>query len=152
MALQILNKNQLPPEIAQKIRDDESVYHFTYADIAGKGGCGSPKVEASKEWFVVTNERVFYQASIKQSEGGRSALATTYFKLESGSIPVAKISFVAVTSDKKFIDGKGCSGKYAEIGILSINSGGGKVEIAIPTIAEAQRIQSVIDDLVAKKN
>lgn len=66
------------------------------------------------------------------------------FLRQSGSIPIFKVAFVGVSTLEK---SGGCSPRRGNM--LRINSGGGEIEIAIPSRKEADRLQRTIDELVS---
>lgn len=133
-----LSRNEIPEEHTAKLRPDELVHHFAYIDAVG-GGCANPSSSA-KQWILVTNQRIVFEASIK--EGVRKGFK---YVQQSGAIPLSKVSYVgAATSETS----EGCS--QTKTTSLRINSSGSEILLAIPTQQEAVRIQEVIDELISK--
>lgn len=96
---------------------------------------------------MITNRRVIYEAWVKQT--------TDKYVRSSGSIQLAKISFLGTATEEA---PKGCSGAYKSgcsspfekpTHSLRVINGGGEIRIAIPTEEEAQRLQSVVDQLIS---
>lgn len=137
----------VPSEYRSRLVEGEDVYHFGYADL--KGGCalaGGPRVKTGQSWIMITNRRVIYEAWIKQT--------TDKYVRSSGSIQLARISFVGTATEEP---AKGCSGASKSgcaslfekpTHSLRVISGGGEIRIAIPTEEEAQRLQSLVDQLI----
>ena len=125
----------IPEEHQAKLMENETAYHFAYIDK--KGGCFS--AQAAKQWILISNLRVIYEAAVKEAGGATAKYAST-----SGSIPISKISFVGSSTTQE----SGCSG--GEVHLLKINSGGGQIEIAIPSGEEAKRLQNIIERLISK--
>lgn len=141
MTLNAMEKNELPAEVAAKLLPDETTYHFGYIDRKG-GGCGQP-TSTSKQWITVTNQRILFEAAVKDQAGFNNQVVK--FVHQSGSIPIAKVSFVGTSSTQTQ---EGCS--QVDVSTLRINSSGGEISLAIPTAAESSRIQSVIDEIISK--
>ncbi len=125
----------IPEEYRGKLRAGENAYDFAYVDF--KGGCGSMQSGVNR-WILITDQRILYEASVRQPGQKVS------FRRDSGSIPVAKVSFVGTSTVEHT---EGCDNRRFHL--LRINSGGGEVELVIPTAKEAKRLQQVIDDLVS---
>ena len=138
MPLSVIEPSQLPKEQASKLLPGETVHHFSFIDSKG-GGCA--KASTAKQWMLVTNQRILFEAAVKEGSG-----ATEKFVHQSGTIPMAKVSFVGTANSTTQ---EGCSGKKTSS--LRINSSGGEIVLAIPTPEEAGRIQGVIDEIVSKK-
>jgi hypothetical protein len=127
--------DSLPADQRPLLLPSELAYHFAYIDA--NGGCWS--TSAARQWILVTDRRVVYVATIQEEEYGKSNYVRT-----SGSIPVAKIGFVGTSSSAQT---EGCSRR--QVCLLKINSGGGTVSLAIPSEAEATRLQAIIEELIA---
>jgi hypothetical protein len=153
MALQALDKNQLPAEISQKIRTDETVYYFSRPILPRKGD--SLKKADQNQWLLITNEKVLYRATVRSIDTQMFGSTDFEYSVRSGSVPIAKNTTTEVQTDK-FLLGGGfldiLSAKFIDIGILSIGSVGGKCQISIPSIEEANNIQSIMDQVVAEKD
>lgn len=126
--------DELPDEFLTKLRKNEKAYEFAYIDT--KGGCGSTRT--AEQWILVTDQRILYEGTVKETTG-----AVTYSR-NSGSVPLAKVSFVGTTTSQKT---DGC--QQMRVSLLRINSGGGEIHLVIPTERQARRLQGVIDDLLA---
>jgi hypothetical protein len=86
---------------------------------------------------MVTNRRILFEAAVQEGTGIQKK-----YVHQSGSIPMAKVSFVGTTTTQM---PQGCA--QVNVTALRINSSGGEVIIALPTKSEATRIQGVIDEL-----
>ena len=75
-----------------------------------------------------------YEGSVRDS--------AAYAK-KSGTIPLSKISFVGTQALNKT---EGCNS--TKVHLLVINSGGGTIEIVIPTAAEVKRSRAVIEQII----
>lgn len=129
---------QLPDEIRSKLQSGEIIYHFGY--IGSKGGCSNPS-SSFVQWLLVTERRILFEASVKQGTDD-----VGQFVHQSGSVPMAKVSYVgSATSQKQ----EGCA-SVPTIHLI-INSSGGGIVLAIPTKAEADRVQAVIDGIISAK-
>ena len=73
-----------------------------------------------------------YEAMVRDNN------TTFRYLSDSGSIPVAKISYVGTSSVQK----QGCD--QTKVVLLAIN----ETRIAIPTEKQAKRLQRIIDDVV----
>jgi len=137
MTLSKMATDELPQEQAAKLLKGEIAYHFGY--IAAKGGCLSSS--SANQWIMITNQRVLFEAAVKEGEG-----LGAKFVHQSGSIPMAKVSFVGTSHLETK---EGCSQKKTTT--LKINSSGGEVVLAVPSQEEAGRIQGVIDEIISEK-
>src|SRR4051794_15855411 len=63
--LPVLLRKELPIDLRDKPRPDEIIHHFGYIDT--KGGCANPS--SAKQWILVTNKRILFEASVKQGDG-----------------------------------------------------------------------------------
>lgn len=135
-ALPIIKPNELPEDVRQKLQHDENVHHFGYID--SQGGCSNPST--AKQWLLITNRRILFEASVKQGTGN-----TAQFVHQSGSIPMAKVSYVGTSTSQQL---QGCANVAATN--LAINSSGGEIILAIPTKQEAERAQAVIDAIISQ--
>ena len=135
-ALPLIRPDQLPRELRDKAKPEETIHHFGYIDA--KGGCANPS--SAKQWILVTNKRILFEASVKEGpgEGGK-------FVHQSGSIPMAKVSYVGTSTRQ---DQQGCA--QVKVTNLRINSSGGEIVLAIPTKQEAERAQEVIDEILSR--
>lgn len=93
--------DELPNELRIKIQNDEDPYHFSY--VARKGGCLSPG--KPRQWILVTNKRILFEASLLTTEIGIIGKYTH----QSGTIPIHKISFVSTEQTNEAAPGCGCS-------------------------------------------
>ena len=133
MPLPAIQPDELPSQQRSKLLEGESVYHFGYIDF--KGGCA--QASTAKQWILVTDKRILFEASVKEGPG-----ASGKFLHQSGTIPMPKVSYVGMSTSKE-----GCSQK--ETNNLRINSSGGEIILAIPSQREAEKIQKVIDEVLA---
>lgn len=133
--LQIIN-DVLPGSHRQMLMAGENAYHFEWMDT--KGGCGSTK--SAKQFIIVTDQRILYEASIK--EGGRENLK---YVRTSGSIPIVKVSYVGTATNTK----EGCNPHAVHR--LRINSGGGSIEFPFFNEQKAKRVQRVIEELITRR-
>jgi len=129
--------DKIPPEHRSKLIENEMVYHFAYIDNKN-GGCSS--TEAARHWVLISNLRVIYEASVRKMQGSNASYASN-----SGTIPISKIAFVGMSSTEKI---EGCSS--AKVYLLNINSGGGQIDLAIPTEEEAKRLQMAIETIISR--
>jgi hypothetical protein len=113
----------------------ERAFHFEWMDT--KGGCGT--TQSAKQFMLITDQRVLYEAAIKEGEG----LNLKYVRT-SGSIPLSKISFVGTSSAEE-----GCNPQQAHL--LKVNSGGGNIEFPFFNEQKAKRVQRVIEELISSK-
>jgi hypothetical protein len=134
--LPVLQRDELPEDLRGKPQVGEVVHYFSYIDA--KGGCLTPT--GAKQWILITDRRILFEASVKEGEG-----EGTKFFHQSGSIPMAKVSYVGTSSTK---EQQGCN--WVKVTNLRINSSGGHIVLAIPTKAEAQRAQEVIDGIISQ--
>jgi len=138
MPLRALNRKKLPDDPRSKLREGEGVFHFGYIDV--EGGCANPS--SAKQWIMVTDKRIVYEATVKEGEG-----MSAKFNHQSGFIPMAKVSFVGTTTVQQ---PEGCTPTRTTL--LTINSSGGQIRLAIPTRKEAARIQEVIDEILSPED
>jgi hypothetical protein len=125
----------IPDERRDELRHGEQAYDFAYVDY--QGGCGSVQ-SGGDQWILITDQRILYEATVRQP-GEKVTFARS-----SGSIPITKVSFVGTAT---VVTGDGCDTRSRHV--LRINSGGGEIELAIPSPKEASRLQRTIDDLVS---
>jgi hypothetical protein len=137
LSLRVIKRSELPQEQILKLFSEEIVYHFGYIDVKG-GGCAN--TSAAKQWILVTNQRILFEAAVRGSAGNQIT-----FRHQSGSIPMSKVSYVGTSTAQTT---EGCSQTRANH--LRINSSGGEIILAIPTPEEASRIQGVIDAIISK--
>jgi hypothetical protein len=148
MALPIIRHEQIPEAIRGKLQQDETVHHFGYIDAEGGCGCslvhmgilgslfpGCAGLKRASQWLMVTNKRILFEASVKETSGGKEK-----FVLQTGSIPMSKVSYVGTATS---------SSKEGSKTTLRINSSGGEIILAIPTKEEAERAQGVIDEILS---
>lgn len=138
MPLSVIERSQLPQAQLSKLLPEEVVHHFGYIDAKG-GGCAN--TSAAKQWILVTNQRILFEAAVKEGSGSQQK-----FVHQSGSIPMSKVSYVGTSTSQT---PEGCSQKKTTN--LRINSSGGEIVLAIPTPEEAGRIQGVIDEIISEK-
>jgi hypothetical protein len=110
----------VPANIRGQLLESEAVHHFGYID--SQGGCGSTKT--SKQWLFVSSTRIVYEATVRENS---SYIQTC------GSIPLSKVGFVGTSTAQR---SDGCSAK--NVHFVRVGSGGGVIEIAIPTAPEAK--------------
>ena len=118
----------------------ERAYHFEWMDT--KGGCGT--TQSAKQFMLITDQRVLYEAAIKEGEGFNLKYVRT-----SGSIPLSKISFVGTSSADAGCNQQGCNPQEANL--LKVNSGGGNIEFPFFSEEKAKRVQRVIEELISSK-
>lgn len=133
--LPLIKPSELPDGIRSKLQSGEKVHHFGYID--SEGGCANPSM--AKQWLLVTDKRILFEASVKQGTSGIEK-----FNHQSGSIPMAKVSYVGTSTSQ---DQQGCAND--SVTNLAINSSGGQIILAIPTKQEAERAQGVIDGVIS---
>ena len=121
---------ELPEDLKTQLLDGEVVYYFSYTDSAAVA------YQNGRMWMMITNKRVIYDASVKDNKA---------FKRMSGSIPVDKISFVSVTTTKTPETGCGCWS--STVYVLTVGSGGGKIDVAVPSEDEAKRLQTKVSEV-----
>jgi hypothetical protein len=121
--------NKIPGHLRRNLLENEVAYHFAFTDT--KGGCLSKK--SAKSYVLISNNRVIYDASVKEGES---------YVQSNGSIPINKVSFVGTSSAESK---EGCS--KVKIHLLKISSGGGTIELRVPTETEAKRLQRVISEV-----
>jgi hypothetical protein len=134
--IHIIQPMELPNDIRVKIQSGEIVYHFGYIDT--HGGCANQST--AKQWLLVTDRRILFEAMVKQGTGNTIRLVQ-----QSGSIPTAKVSYVGTST----ILHQGCAN--VPVTFLVINSSGGEITLVIPTQKEAARFQGVIDAIISTK-
>ena len=143
-----IGRDQLPPGVSARLFPEESVRYFSYIDFTGRsgcasGGCATPRGSSTaKRWLLVSDQRILFEATVTQGSG-----AIVSFGDQSGSIPIAKVSFVGVSSLRQQ---QGCAGAKTTTA-LRINSSGGEIVLAIPTQQEAARAQVIIDRMISQK-
>ena len=125
--------DKIPGRLRANLISNEIAYHFAHADL--KGGCRIGR--AARSYVLISNKRVIYDASVKRGEE---------YTQSSGAIPMDKVSFVGVSSTET----KGCNKRKTYL--LTISSGGGTIELAMPTEAEARRLQKVISEVQASQS
>lgn len=152
MSLPMIERSQLPQEQSSKLFPSEIVRHFGYID-AKRGGCDLTEditryfcehTSTAKQWILVTDQRILFEAAVKEGSG-----TNEIFVHQSGSIPMAKVSYVGTSTTSQ--TQQGCSQETTNLTKLRINSSGGEIVLAIPTQEEAGRIQGVIDAIISKK-
>lgn len=121
--------NKIPGHLRKNLLENEVAYHFAFT--SRKGGCLSRK--SAKSFVLISNNRVIYDASVKEDEK---------YVQSNGSIPINKVSFVGTSSAESK---EGC--KKVKFYLLKISSGGGTIELVVPTEAEAKRLQKVISEV-----
>jgi hypothetical protein len=136
VALLVIRREELPGDLRGKPNPDETIHHFGYIDA--KGGCANPST--AKQWILVTNKRILFEASVKEGTG-----ATGKYVHQSGSIPMSKVSYVGTATTE---EQQGCA--QVKVRHLRISSGGGDIILAIPTKEEAQQAQEVIDGILSQ--
>tara|TARA_B100000959_G_scaffold143183_1_gene150300 strand:+ start:648 stop:1301 length:654 start_codon:yes stop_codon:yes gene_type:complete len=138
-----LENDELPANIKSQLINDEVVKHFEYIPIQKEAGCGSNgETESGNNFIMISDKRILYEATINQSDGDDSS-----FEQDSGTIPIDKVSFVKTT--KTETKEGGCAGNsYSSLYILKVNSGGGQINIAIPTKEATDRAKSAIENLI----
>jgi len=136
VALPVIRLKQLPADLRGRPQADEIIHHFGYIDT--KGGCANSS--RAKQWILVTNKRILFEASVKEGTGDAGQ-----FVHESGSIPISKVSYVGTSTMQQQ---QGCS--QVKVTTLRISSGGGNINLAIPTKREAERAQEVIDGILSQ--
>lgn len=136
MSLPVVRREQLPTDLQGKPQADETVHYFSYID--SEGGCAQPA--QSKQWLLITDKRILFEASVKEGDGLQAK-----FVHQNGSIPMAKVSYVGSSAVK---EQQGCN--TVNVTNLRINSSGGQIVLAIPTLAEVQRAQEVIDGVLSR--
>lgn len=92
-----------------------------------------------RQWIMVTNNRVVYEASIAEARGD-----TTVYVQSSGSILLTQISYVG-TSERTETS---CGCSPTRIAVIAINSSGGSIKIAMPSEAEAKRLQQGLQTIL----
>ncbi len=129
----------IPSEQRHLLMKGERAYHFEWMD--SQGGCGS--TESSKQFILVTDQRVLYEATILEGEGVSQEYVRT-----SGSIPLAKVSFVGTSSAAAgcFSARKGCN--HQETHLLKVGSGGGNIVFSFFSEKKAKRVQHIIETLI----
>ena len=135
MPLPVIRREELPKALRDKPQTGEVVHYFSY--IADKGGCGKP--EQVKQWMLVTNKRIMFEASVKESSA-----SDANFSHQNGTIPMAKVSYVACSE----VSVKKWWGPVKATHLI-INSSGGQIVLEIPTLVEGQRAQEVIDGVIS---
>lgn len=133
--LRSMQVHELPEAQRAKLQENEKPYHFSF--ISSKGGCAT--ASPASQWILVTDKRVLFEASVVEV----SAASPGYVH-QAGSIPIAKVSYVATATTNR---GGGCA--QVKVTRLRINSSGGAIDIAIPTQEEAERVRSVIEELLS---
>ena len=136
--LPTISPNELPEVARIKLQPAESVYHFAYIDSQG-GGCSNPS--KATQWLLVTDRRILFEGSIKQ------AVNISQFVHQSGSIPIAKVSYVGVSELER---PQGCGCANVTVTLLAINSSGGEIFLAMPTTRQAKSAQWVIDAVISR--
>ena len=121
---------ELPAELSTQLLEDEVVYSFAFTDSASVG------YYTGRMWMIISNKRVIYDASVKDDKT---------FKRMSGSIPIDKISFVSVSTAQDTQSGCGCWPKT--VYVLTVGSGGGQIDVAVPTQEEAKRLQTTVSEV-----
>ena len=91
------------------------------------------------DFIMISNKRILYEGTVVEKENN-----ITKTEKNSGTIPLAKVSFVKTSSEQA---SGGCAGK-SETHILNVNSGGGNINIAIPTKEASVRAKVVIEKLI----
>lgn len=141
-----LRARQKYPDITEKIPaaakgqllEGEAAIHFAYT--AASGGCLSAR--RAESWVVVTDQRVLFDGQVQSSERRGNSTALTFTR-SSGSIPLNKVSYVGTSSHKTQT---GCASVSANF--LVVHSAGGQLEMVVPTMAEAQRTQAVLESIL----
>lgn len=136
MNLPTVTPKQLPEDVRVRLHAGELIHHFTFIDV--KGGCGT--TSKAKQWLLVTDQRILFEANVRETAG-----TTAKYVHQSGSIPMPKVSYVGVATEKVQ---RGCSN--TPVTHLRVNSSGGEIILAIPTKEEAARIQGVVDAILTR--
>jgi len=137
-SLEVIN-DALPDTHQHLLMPGENAFHFEWMDTTG--GCGT--TQSAKQFILITDQRILYEAAIKEGEG-----LNLHYVRTSGSIPVSKISFVGTTSAQAGCNQtqQGCNPQQAHF--LKVNSGGGHIEIPFFTEQKAKRVQRVIEEMI----
>jgi hypothetical protein len=142
MALKTIT-GTIPQEYRGRLLEGEEAYDFSTFDF--KGGCLSfltpgGGTEKGSSWILISNRRVLY-------EGWVQTTAKVYSR-SSGSIPISKISYVGTGTVVPPKGCRGCFGLFAKpTHTLKIVSAGGELNFRVPSEAEAQRLQALLDQL-----
>lgn len=128
----------LPDEVYDVLRRDENEKAIDFAWVDIRGGCLD--TSAASRWILITDKRVVYEASVSEGKAWRTA---------AGSFPISRISFVGTSAGLK--PAEGCN-PTVKVSILEIGSGGGHVDIVVPNVQVARRLQRVIDRLISHES
>ena len=135
MPLAVIEKDKLPPYLANQIVANENVFYFSF--ISYKGGCFSSSTKED-HWIALTNKRVLYKARVV--DGLKSVE-------KEGTLPIEKVSFIEVTEVTE--DKYGCGGcAKSTYSAISISTSGGATVIPVPTKEKANEIRMVFQNLV----
>lgn len=123
----------------------EKAFHFEWMDT--QGGCGT--TQSAKQFMLITDQRVLYEAALKEGEGVNRKYVRT-----SGSIPLSKISFVGTSSaeagcNQAMQSQEGCNRQQAHL--LKVNSGGGTIAFPFFSEQKVKRVQRVIEELISSR-
>src|SRR5262249_14493145 len=142
--LEVIN-DVIPDALRHLLMAGERAFHFEWMDTTG--GCGT--TESAHQFILISDQRVLYEASIKQGDGINLRYVRT-----SGSIPISKIAFVGTSSAEAGCNQamqmqQGCNPQQAHL--LKVNSGGGYIEFPFFSEQKAKRVQRVIEELISSK-
>jgi hypothetical protein len=139
--MEIIN-DVIPPSHQNMLMHAENAYHFEWMDT--QGGCGT--TQAAKQFILITDHRILYEASVKEGDGMNLKYVRT-----SGSIPISKVSYVGTSSKEAGCASaqQGCNPQHAHL--LRINSGGGNIEFPFFNEQKVKRVQRVIEELISRK-
>ena len=138
MALENIN-DSLPEDLKSQVLDGEAVHHFEYIPFES-AGCGNSGGQTSgNDFIMISNKRILYEGTVVEKVNN-----DTTTKKDSGTIPLEKVSFVKTSSEQA---SSGCSGT-TEAHILNVNSGGGNINISIPTKEASVRAKTIIEQLI----
>jgi hypothetical protein len=137
--LEVINE-VIPDTHRHLLMAGEKAYHFEWMDSTG--GCGT--TQSAKQFMLITDQRVLYEAAIKEGEGMNVKYVRT-----SGSIPLAKISFVGTSSAESGCNQQGCNPQDAHL--LKVNSGGGNIVFPFLSERKAKRVRRVVEELITTR-
>jgi len=131
MALPMIDRNTLPPELGKQLLPNEDVFYFSY--ISYNGGCWSSS-SRDEHWIAMTSKRVLYKAKVTEKN-------KTVEK--EGILPLEKISFIEITY---ITDNSGCT--TISYHALQISTSGGTVGIPVPTKEKGNEIRNVFQQII----
>jgi len=139
----------IPQEYRGRLLEGEEAYDFSTFEF--KGGClklpGMP--ESGSSWILISNRRAIYEGWVQTTQ--------KIYSRSSGSIPINKISYVGTGTTEP---PKGCQGMMSlgcayffvkPTHTLKIVSAGGELNFRVPSEADAQRLQALLDQLISKE-